>query len=66
MATYDVHFNNSSDSNSKGFKQTAEECKAYIEQNNGTNNSYFTDYKGGTVSVVCNETGETVHEEEVK
>ncbi len=38
----------------------------YIRENNGTNNSYFRDYKGGTVSIVCNQTGETVYEEMVR
>ncbi len=66
MKTYNVHFNDSNDSNDKGFKLSFEEAKAYIESNNGTNNSYFEDYKGGMVSIVCNETGETVYEEEVK
>lgn len=63
MKTYDVHFN---DSNSKGFEMTIEDAKSYITSNNDTNNSYFADYKGGTVSVVCNQDGETVYEEEVK
>lgn len=65
MKTYDVHFNDSNDSNSKGFQLSIEECKDYIRYNNGTNDSYFGDYKGGTVSIVCNETGETVHEENI-
>lgn len=64
--TYDVHFNDSTDSNGKGFQADFDYCKNYIEQNNGTNHSYFEDYKGGTVSIVCNETGETVYEEEVR
>jgi len=64
--TYDVHFNDSEDSVSKGFEETLEYCKDYIDMNNGTNISYFEDFKGGTVSIVCNETGETVYEEEVK
>jgi hypothetical protein len=63
--TYDVHFNDSADSNSKGFQADFDFCKNYIEQNNGTNHSYFEDYKGGTVSIVCNETGETVFETNV-
>lgn len=63
--TYDVHFNDESDSNSKGMVATIEDCREYIRENNGTNESYFADYKGGTVSIVCNETGETVYEEEV-
>ena len=66
MKTYNVHFNDSNDSNDKGFKLSFEDAKAYIESNNGTNNSYFEDYKGGMVSIVDNETGETVYEEEVK
>ena len=66
MKTYDVHFNDDSNSNSKGFKQTLDFCRNYIETRNGSNESYFPDYKGGTVSIVCNETGETVFETEVK
>ena len=66
MKTYDVHFNDSNDSNDKGFEVSEEEAMNYIRDHNGTNHSYFEDYKGGVVSVVCNETGETVHEEEVK
>lgn len=47
MKTYDVHFNDSENSNSKGFRLSIEECQEYINSNNGTNNSYFEDYKGG-------------------
>ena len=65
MRTYNVHFNDSNDSNDKGMSVTFEDAKAYIESNNGTNHSYFADYKGGTVSVVCNETGNIVYEEEI-
>ena len=64
--TYDVHFNDESDSNNKGFKQTFEYCKDYIRSFNGTNESYFADYKGGIVSIVCNETGETIYEEDIR
>lgn len=64
--TYDIFFNDSENSNNKGFALSLEDAKAYIANNNGTNNSYFADYKGGTVSIVCNETNETVYEEEVK
>ena len=66
MKTYNVHFNDEFDSNDKGMAVTLQEAKDYIESWNGTDYSYFEDYKGGTVSVVCNETGETVYEEEVK
>jgi hypothetical protein len=65
MRTYNVHFNDSNDSNDKGMSVTFKDAKAYIESNNGTNESYFADYKGGTVSVVCNETGNIVYEEEI-
>lgn len=64
--TYDIFFNDSENSNNKGFALSLEDAKAYINRYNGTNESYFADYKGGTVSIVCNETEETVHEEEVK
>lgn len=65
MKTYDIHFNDETSSDSKGFTATFDYCKDYIESYNGTNESYFEDYKGGTVSIVCNETGETVFETEV-
>ena len=64
--TYDVFFNDDNDTNAKGFEESKEYCKDYIATWNGTNTSYFEDYKGGIVSVVCNETGETIYEEEVK
>ncbi len=65
MKTYDVVFNDESDSNNKGFESTKQEAIEYIESNNGTNESYFEDYKGGTVSVIDNESGNVVYEVEV-
>lgn len=64
--TYDVVFNDDCSSNNKGFRESLQYCKDYISCNNGTNNSYFKDYKGGIVSVLCNETGESVYDEIVK
>ena len=64
--TYDVVFNDDCHSNSKGWKETLDYCIDYIKSNNGTDNSYFADYKGGIVSIVCNETDETVFYEPVK
>ena len=58
--TFDIHFNDDESSMNKGFDLTKSECMAYIKRNNGTNNSYFADYKGGTVSIVSNLTGKTV------
>ena len=64
--TYDVVFNDDCHSNSKGWKETLDDCIDYIKSNNGTDNSYFADYKGGVVSIVCNETDETVFDKPVK
>lgn len=64
--TYDVHFDDDTKSDSKGFHASLDWAIDFVKNNNGTNNSYFTDYKGGTVSIICNETGETVYEEEVR
>lgn len=63
--TYNVVFNDETSSNDKGFEMSYDYCLNYIRENNGTNHSYFADYKKGTVSIVCNETGETVFETEV-
>lgn len=64
--TYDIFFNDDYSSNNKGFEMTKGEAIDYIKTHNGTNYSYFEDYKGGIVSVVCNETGEEVYFEEVR
>lgn len=61
-ATYDVCFND----NSKGFTDTKEDCINYIRIYNGKDASYFKDYRGGIVSVIRNETGETVYKEVVR
>jgi len=63
--TYNVVFNDETSSSDKGFEMDYDYCLNYIKSNNGTNNSYFADYKDGTVSIVCNETGETVYETSV-
>jgi len=63
--TFDIFFNDDNNSNNKGFALSLEDAKHYIKSNNGTNESYFADYKGGIVSIVCNETEETVFETEI-
>lgn len=63
--TYDVHFNDSKDSNNKGFSQTYDYCKQYITEHNGGDDPWFMDYAGGTVSIV-NDNGETLYSEAVK
>ena len=60
--TYDVHFDDDNSSNSKGWKLSKKECIDWIESNIGTDWSYFADYKGGVVSVVCNENGNVVYQ----
>lgn len=64
--TYDVYFSDQQYSNNKGFEYTMEEAIKYIQSNNGTNESYLQDYRGGTASVVCNQDGEVVYEQEIK
>lgn len=64
MRTYDIVFNDSEASNNKGFNVSLEEAKNWIEFNRGE--GYFLDYRGGTVSIVCNQTGEEVYSEEIK
>lgn len=64
--TYDVVFSDDTSDNNKGFKESLQYCKDYIESNNGTNNSYFEDYKGGTVWIKDNDTEEMVYSETVK
>ncbi len=66
MKTYNVIFNDDHTTNDKGFNLSKEDAIAYVDSNNGTNESYFDDYKGGIVQVVCNETDEVVYETEIK
>lgn len=66
MKTYNVVFNDSENSNDKGLKHSIDFCREYILENNGTNNSYFADYKNGSVDIVCNETSESVYNETVR
>lgn len=63
---FDVVFNDDCDSSRKGFNESYEYCLDYIKTYNGSNESYFADYKGGTVSIVNNETEEYVYNEMIK
>lgn len=62
---YDVVFNDSHNTMSKGFAYSYDKAVDYIGSYNGTDESYFADFKGGTVSIVCNQTGITVFQTEV-
>jgi hypothetical protein len=64
--TYDVVFDDDNSSDRKGFAESLSYCKDYIQLHNGTNESYFEDYKGGTVSVICKQTGDNEYAETVK
>lgn len=66
ILTYDVVFDDDESSASKGFEQTFDECKAYIERYNGADGYYFEDFKSGVVSIRCNETDEDVYHEDIK
>ena len=59
--TFDVVFNDDIDSNCKGFEQDAADCYTWI-QNNKNSDINFKDYATGTVTIVCNESGETIQE----
>ena len=63
---FEVVFNDDWDSNRKGFSESYEYCLDYIKTYNGTNESYFADYKGGVVSIVNNDTEEYVYNETIK
>ncbi|MDY5353337.1 MAG: hypothetical protein SPG69_04815 [Bacteroides pyogenes] len=66
MKTYDVVFNDSFDSNSKNIHGTIEECRDWIKKNRNDKSTYFGDYVGGTVSIICEQSGETVYEETIE
>lgn len=63
--TFDVIFNDDYYTDRKGFAASADYCLQYINAHNGTNESFFADYSGGIVQVVCNEDGAVIHEERV-
>lgn len=64
--SYDVCFDDGNNSNSKGAEFSLEEAMDYIKRYNGTDESYFSDYKGGIVSIYCHQTGENVYEEVIR
>lgn len=63
---FDVIFHDDENSNSKGFRDTYEECFRYIQSNNGTMESYFADYKGGSATIYDTEKCTQVYEEYVR
>jgi hypothetical protein len=65
VRNYNVIFNDDTNSNDMGFENTRKYCEDFIKCNNGTDYGYFEDYKGGTVSIVCNESDKTVFETKI-
>lgn len=63
--TYDVQFDDDTDGNRQGINGTYQQCINWIELNRNDKSTYFGDYKGGTASIVCVETGEVVYSEEI-
>ena len=63
--TFDIQFNDSENTSCKGWSESYQNCLDYIKTWNGTPASYFEDYVGGTVSIVCNETDVHVYIENV-
>lgn len=61
--TYDIVFNSEESSNNKGFEITEKKAREWIKQKH--QGSYFEDYKGGTVSIICNQTQEVIYQEEI-
>lgn len=62
---YDVIFNDDTSSNSKLINSSFADCMNWINANKNDESTYFGDYKGGTVSIVCLQTDETVYEENI-
>lgn len=61
--TYDVQFDDDTSSNNKHINSSYYYCMVWIETSKGT--SYFNDYKGGTVSIICRETGDFIFQESI-
>jgi hypothetical protein len=63
--TFDVVFNDDHNTSAKGFTASLDYCLRYVTAYNGTNESFFGDYSGGVVQIICNEDGAVIHEERV-
>lgn len=63
---YDVVFSDGQNDNNKGWALPYQLCLNYIQQYNGTKESYFADYKNGTVSIYNTLTQQNEYTETVK
>ena len=66
--SYDLYFDadNEFDRDYLYWSKSYQECKDYIDKYNGTDEKHFKTYKGGYVSIYCNELADTVFETEIK
>lgn len=60
--TYDVIFNDDSNSNSVGIHGSIDDCMSWIDSHDGDLSTYFGDYSGGSVSIVSDNTSEVIME----
>lgn len=65
MKTYDIYLSDEGNSNNKGFSLSLEAAIDKVFDMLQTKDSYINDYKGGTISVVCNETEDVVWAKEI-
>jgi len=65
MKTYTIIFNDNQNTDDLGFNQSLEFCHNYIKNNNGTDKSYFKDYKKGVVSILCHQNNQVVYSCEI-
>lgn len=65
IKTYDVGMCDDEDGETMGFHRTYDKCLAFIKEHNTSDNCLFRNYKGGTASIIQNNTGECVYEEEI-
>lgn len=63
---FDVFFTDGENSNYEGFAESFEYCEGYIGTFNGSGESYFGEYKGGTVSIYDIDDDVCVYSEEVR
>ena len=63
--TYDIVFRAENYQEQKGLNATLDYCKHYIARHNYSSGSYFRNYSGGKVEIVCKETSEVVQSERI-
>ena len=62
--TFDIVLSDETADEGKGFALSLQEARDYLDD--GVESGDFSDYVGGTASIVCNESGETVETRPIK